>query len=207
MVGKAGIEQTMETYLQGVKGSETVYVNNLGKVIETKNLVEPIAGNDLYLTIDHDLQVATYNILEQKLAGILLSKIINVKEYRPPENPSASQIKIPIDDVYYALFNNNIIDIHHFDNSDAGENEKAVLDAFNVKQTKVFDKLTVLEKAPSRARHVYWKCQCECGNIVEVSAESLRRNMPHDCGCVKLQLQKEKEQAKENKLNYLVGKL
>lgn len=23
---------------------------------------------------------------------------------------------------------------------------------------KVFDKLTVLEKAPSRARHVYWKC-------------------------------------------------
>ena len=71
---------------------------------------------------------------------------------------------------------------------------------------KVFDKLTVLEKAPSRARHVYWKCQCECGNIVEVSAESLRRNMPHDCGCVKLQLQKEKEQAKENKLNYLVGR-
>lgn len=71
---------------------------------------------------------------------------------------------------------------------------------------KVFDKLTVLEKAPSRARHVYWKCQCECGNIVEVSAESLKRNIPHDCGCVKLQLQKEKEQAKEDKLNYLVGK-
>lgn len=71
---------------------------------------------------------------------------------------------------------------------------------------KVFDKLTVLEKAPSRARHVYWKCQCKCGNIVEVSAESLKRNMPHDCGCVKLQLQKEKERTKENKINYLVGK-
>ena len=70
---------------------------------------------------------------------------------------------------------------------------------------KTFDKLTVLEKAPSRARHVYWKCQCECGNIVEVSAESLNRNIPHDCGCVKLQLQKEKERAKEDKLNYLVG--
>jgi len=23
---------------------------------------------------------------------------------------------------------------------------------------KTFDKLTVIEKAPSRARHVYWKC-------------------------------------------------
>ena len=79
---------------------------------------------------------------------------------------------------------------------------------------KTFDKLTVLEKAPSRARHVYWKCQCECGNIIEVSAESLKRNIPHNCGCVKLQSQKEKEQAKEDKkfdaalteiLQYLVG--
>ena len=142
MVGKAGIEQTMETYLQGIKGSETVYVNNLGKVIETKNLVEPIAGNDLYLTIDHDLQVATYNILEQKLAGILLSKIINVKHYKAPEDASASQLKIPIDDVYFALFNNNIIDIHHFTEKDAGENELAIQEAFNAKQEEVFAKLT-----------------------------------------------------------------
>lgn len=143
MVGKAGIEQTMETYLQGVKGSETVYVNNLGKVIETKNYVEPIAGNDLYLTIDHDLQVATYNILEQKLAGILLSKIINVKNYNPPENINTSKLMIPIDDVYFSLFNNNVIDIHHFDNKDAGENEIAIQEAFLEKQAEVFEKLKV----------------------------------------------------------------
>lgn len=148
MVGKAGIEQTMETYLQGVKGSETVYVNNLGKVIETKNLVEPIAGNDLYLTIDHDLQVATYNILEQKLAGILLSKIINVKNYNPPEDINTSKLMIPIDDVYFSLFNNNVIDIHHFEENDAGDNEKAILEAFEEKQAEVFDKITteLLEK-------------------------------------------------------------
>lgn len=143
MVGKAGIEQTMETYLQGVKGSETVYVNNLGKVIEAKNLVEPIAGNDLYLTIDHDLQVATYNILEQKLAGILLSKIANIKHYDPGDGATASQFKIPIDDVYFALFNNSIIDIHHFTQKDAGENELAILEAFEAKQAKVFEKLNV----------------------------------------------------------------
>lgn len=142
MVGKAGIEQTMETYLQGVKGHETIYVNNLGKVIESTNLVDPIAGNDVHLTIDHDLQVATYNILEQKLAGILLSKIINVKNYTPPEDPSASQLKIPIDDVYFALFNNNIIDIHHFTDADAGENEKAVQEAFETKREKVFERLS-----------------------------------------------------------------
>lgn len=141
MVGKAGIEQTMETYLQGVKGHETIYVNNLGKVIESTNLVDPVAGNDVHLTIDHDLQVATYNILEQKLAGILLLKIINVKDYELPENPSASQINIPIDDVYYALFNNNVINLHHFDDADAGENEKAVQTAFDAKQERVFERL------------------------------------------------------------------
>lgn len=142
MIGKAGIEQTMETYLQGVKGHETIFVNNLGKVIESTNLVEPVAGNDVHLTIDHDLQVAAYNILEQKLAGILLSKIINVKEYNSPERPSASQLKIPIDDVYFALFNNNVIDIKQFEDEDAGENEKAVYEAFIEKQNKVFERLT-----------------------------------------------------------------
>ena len=32
-VGKSGIEKVMETYLQGEKGSETIYVDNLGKEI------------------------------------------------------------------------------------------------------------------------------------------------------------------------------
>ena len=69
-----------------------------------------------------------------------------------------------------------------------------------------FDKLLVLEKAPSRARHVYWRCQCDCGNTIEVSGESLRRNIPHDCGCVKQKAKKEIEQLKQQKLNYLIGK-
>ena len=69
-----------------------------------------------------------------------------------------------------------------------------------------FDKLLVLEKALSRARHVYWRCQCDCGNIVEVSGESLRRNIPHNCGCVKQKAKSEIEQLKQQKLNYLVGK-
>lgn len=104
----------MESYLQGKKGSETVYVNNMGKVIETSNRKEPSAGNDVYLTIDKDLQKAVYNLLEQKIAGILVSKIRNIKEYTAPENASASSIVIPIDDVYFALINNSIIDIEHF---------------------------------------------------------------------------------------------
>lgn len=49
------------------------------------------------------------------------------------------------------------------------------------------DKLLVLEKAPSKARHTYWKCLCDCGNIIEVSSEFLKRTSKNrDCGCSKL---------------------
>ena len=67
VIGKSGIESYMESYLQGTKGSEVVYVNNLGKVIETSDRIEPVAGDDVFLTIDKELQKAVYNFLEQKI--------------------------------------------------------------------------------------------------------------------------------------------
>lgn len=139
VVGKTGIEESMESYLRGVNGKETIYVDNMGKVIDTTDRVESLAGNDLYLTIDHDLQVATYNILEQKLAGILVAKIINSKSYVVPEHPSASSLYIPIDDVYFALINNSIIDVNHFDEEDAQENETIIYQAFLERRQQIFD--------------------------------------------------------------------
>ena len=139
VVGKTGIEETMESYLRGVNGKETIYVDNMGKIIETTDRVDPLAGNDLYLNIDADLQMATYDILEQKLAGILVGKIINNKNYVVPEHPSASSLYIPIDDVYFALINNNVINIKEFDDVDALPNENAIYSAFLGKQQKIFD--------------------------------------------------------------------
>ena len=136
-VGKSGIEYSMESELQGTKGSEDVVVDNVGKVIETKNRVEPTAGNHVYLTIDKDLQKAVYNILEAKVASILLTKIRNIKEYTPTENSGSGDILIPIDDVYFALFDNNIIDTAHFTEQSAGENEKEVYASFLTRKEEV----------------------------------------------------------------------
>ena len=141
-VGKSGIEYSMEAQLQGIKGTEDVVVDNMGKVIETSNRIEPTAGNDLYLTIDKELQITAYNILETKLASILLTKIRNIKEYTPSENSSSADILIPIDDVYFALFNNNIIDTAHFEEADAGESEKAVYESFLVRKEQVMEELS-----------------------------------------------------------------
>lgn len=137
-VGKSGIEASMEMQLQGLKGSETVYVDNLGKVIMTSDRVEPTAGNDIYLTIDSDLQRIGYHILESKLAAILLDKIQNIKEYKPPEGGSGGKIPIPIYDVYFACINNNIIDTAHFKSEHAGETEALVYELYQDKKERVF---------------------------------------------------------------------
>ena len=142
-VGKSGIEQSMESVLQGTKGSETVYVDNTGQVIETSNYVDSIAGNDVYLTIDKDLTEACYNIIEQSLAGILVSKIQNVKSYTFTSTSSSSNIVIPIYDVYFAMFDNDVLDIPHFAATDAGASEKAIYEQFTAKNAAVLEQINV----------------------------------------------------------------
>ncbi|MFI3176927.1 MAG: penicillin-binding transpeptidase domain-containing protein [Eubacteriales bacterium] len=121
--GKAGIEKVMESDLRGVNGSEIVHVDKLGTTIETSDYVDPIAGNNLYLTIDKDLQIATYQILEQKIAGILISNIVNIKESSFSESMISAN-NISIDDVYFAVFNNNILSISALYAEDASEIEQ-----------------------------------------------------------------------------------
>lgn len=142
MVGKSGVERSMEEYLQGTKGKDVIYVDNVGKVIESVSHTEPKPGNDVYLSIDSDLQKAVYNMLEQKLAGILVSKIVNSKTYNNSVVKSSSMM-IPIDDVYCALINNNIIDIDHLDDQEAGMYETEVANAFHNRQATVFNNLKI----------------------------------------------------------------
>ena len=101
-VGKIGLEKEFDQYLQGVKGVEKVTINDSGKVINVSVEKEPTVGNDLYLTIDRDLQVSLYNLLERNIAEILLSKIVNSMDYGG-KGTSAAKITIPIYEVYNAL--------------------------------------------------------------------------------------------------------
>ena len=51
---------------------------------------------------------------------------------------------------------------------------------------QIFGHLTVLEKdySPDRHdRHMYWKCRCECGNIISVASNNLISNKEIACGC------------------------
>lgn len=158
IVGKSGIEEYMELTLQGIKGSEQVYVDNLGKVIETSNYVEAVAGNDVYLTLDKNLQKAAYDILEQRIAGILINQIENIKEFEPGENIKSINIKIPIYDVYVALFQNNVIDFGHFTEENAGEKEKEVQQRFLEYKTGV---LSTIQEELTQTKTPYQKLPVE----------------------------------------------
>ena len=64
------------------------------------------------------------------------------REYVPGPNASSSDIKIPIYDVYFAMFNNSIIDLKHLAGEDAGEVEQAVYEAYLSYKASVYEKLT-----------------------------------------------------------------
>lgn len=130
IVGKSGLEQTMDEVLQGSKGERTFYVDSLGKVTETVSSTDPGAGNDVYLTIDKDLQEKTYQLLEEKLAGIVLSKLHDMLDYDPSTAEDAKDIIIPVGDAYNAFIANEIIDETHFGAEDAGTVERAVYSVF-----------------------------------------------------------------------------
>lgn len=138
VIGKSGIEQVMDAQLQGTKGSEKVFVDNMGKELETTDYVAPSAGNNVYLSIDAELQKAIYNLLEQELAGILCSKIKNIREFSAEK---ASDILIPIYDVYFALINNSIIDTSHFTNKKASDTEKAVESIYQAHLNEVLSRI------------------------------------------------------------------
>ena len=56
----------MNDYLSGTKGKQKLYVDSVGNLIQVSDYEEPESGDDVYLSIDKDLQEATYRALEKE---------------------------------------------------------------------------------------------------------------------------------------------
>ena len=138
VVGKSGIESVMESELQGTKGNQTILTSSTGNVLEVVDSTEAKSGNNIYLTLDARLQKAGYTILEQKLAGIIYSKLVN---YDVTPSEDMKTIPIPIKDVYYQMINNNVVDLNAFALETASDNEKSIYDVFYPKKQDVADRI------------------------------------------------------------------
>lgn len=126
-VGKAGLEQYYETYLRGKNGEQKFYIDNVGRISEIISSTDSVAGDDLYLSIDADLQKATYLALQNEIAAIVYS---NIKSG-----------EIPINDVYTALIGNSVINTEHFSKAKASDTEKNVLSVFKSRQKTTLGKI------------------------------------------------------------------
>lgn len=70
LVGKFGCEAAFEDYLHGTDGKLRVTFDENGTVIKTETLIEPQSGQDVYLTIDIDLQIAAEDALAENTEDV-----------------------------------------------------------------------------------------------------------------------------------------
>ncbi|WP_410471914.1 penicillin-binding protein 2 [Faucicola mancuniensis] len=71
LIGKLGIEKQYEELLLGKPGYQSIETNAYGDVIKKLDTKPPIAGNDLYLSLDYGLQKVAHEALAGKRGAIV----------------------------------------------------------------------------------------------------------------------------------------
>ena len=65
--GQTGLEYFYEEYLRGTPGIKQVEVDAMGRVVRELIISNPVPGNNLILTIDHNVQIAAEEALKTQL--------------------------------------------------------------------------------------------------------------------------------------------
>jgi penicillin-binding protein 2 len=71
MIGKYGVEYRWENDLRGTDGGRQIEVDALGREIRPLGIVEPFPGNNLFLTIDLDLQKTAEEAYQDKNGALV----------------------------------------------------------------------------------------------------------------------------------------
>ncbi len=90
-IGRYGIEKQFETYLQGKRGGRQVEVDSSGRIIKILRTIDPVAGFDLNLTLDLDLQQTAEKLLEDKAGAVVAIDPENGDILVLASNPSFDQ--------------------------------------------------------------------------------------------------------------------
>ncbi|MCP3924252.1 MAG: penicillin-binding protein 2 [Desulfobacterales bacterium] len=70
-IGKFGVEKIYEKYLRGKSGERLVEVDVTGKVVRVLNTIKAKPGNNLFLTINHNVQKKAEELLIGKVGSIV----------------------------------------------------------------------------------------------------------------------------------------
>jgi len=89
MIGKSGIEYSMEEYLKGIDGSKQIEVDAKGTLIDTIDEIEPIPGDTVVLTLATKLQKVAEDSLRKTI-----EEARNIKPY--PQTFSGAVIAMDV---------------------------------------------------------------------------------------------------------------
>lgn len=91
-VGFSGIEEQYDIYMRGEKGGQQIEVDSLGRQVRMLGFQPPVAGKDVWLTIDLELQQVSDQLLEGKKGALILMDVntgeIIVMSSAPSFNPN-----------------------------------------------------------------------------------------------------------------------
>ena len=123
LIGKTGLESVYESELRGENGIVNIELDGKTNQRISETVVkEATRGNDLFITIDRDLQEKCYDILYNQIKSLLLDKITGVYV----ENKTYS-----LEDIYCAMIDNSFVAIADVETSESSyaANLKALYDS------------------------------------------------------------------------------
>ncbi|MCL2189949.1 MAG: penicillin-binding transpeptidase domain-containing protein [Defluviitaleaceae bacterium] len=108
LFGRDGLEFQLEVdHLRGTPGLQRIEVNRAGRRIgEPEIIIEPIAGDKIFLSIDLELQRAAYYTLKEYLTTVLINRL----QMRPETGERVAN-HLPIEDALTAFIRNGSLDI------------------------------------------------------------------------------------------------
>lgn len=139
IIGQAGVEGEFEETLRGVNGKQLIEVDNVGRTVRTSPLEakNAVQGDDVYLTIDADLQEKVYNALEKRLSEGIIERLRGSYKTQPLTGR----------EVIVSMAKNNQIDLKRMSGSNASDIEKALYSKIQTSYEKEVARLAAIESS------------------------------------------------------------
>nr|WP_317356550.1 penicillin-binding transpeptidase domain-containing protein [uncultured Tyzzerella sp.] len=134
IVGKEGIEKAFETTLNGIDGTAYYEVDNLGRKIKKNEelSIEPIPGDDVFLTLDANLNNVVYNAVETTLSEVIVNRLLGKNRAGP---------NLTSKDIFASMIKANTVDMKDILNSQQGTYSYKLKEYVLSKDAKAYEDL------------------------------------------------------------------
>lgn len=116
LIGKTGLERYYDFILRGQDGTHSIEVNNRRIEVDTLDIIPPEQGDDLYLTIDLQLQDLLETLLEEQVKDLQLKAMEDPESRGGPSGAVAAVLEVDTGRVL-AISSYPNFDLNHFSGS------------------------------------------------------------------------------------------